>query len=232
MSGGNDRSALVLVSSLSFFLTLFRKTLYKTAMAERYGAWTVVGPGKKASTLVVRCDCGRTEKEVRKYDLQQGKSLMCRKCSVALSKTVHGASPYGKATPEYITWVHMNQRCHNPKNKDYKNYGGRGIKVCDLWRESFEAFLMMVGRRPTPKHTIERIDSNGNYEPDNVRWATRAEQNLNMRSNVKLTIDGETKTVSEWARDPRVSVSQFTIYKRLERGWDPSAAVLTPSKKE
>ena len=198
----------------------------------KYGAWTVVGPGKDQTKLLVRCDCGRTEREVRRYDLERGKSLMCRKCSVSVSKTVHGASPYGKASPEYTTWVHMNQRCHNPNNKDYKHYGGRGIVVCDMWRESFEAFLLMVGKRPTLKHTIERIDSNGNYEPGNVRWATRAEQNVNLRTNVRITINGTTKTVSEWAKDPVSKVSAFTIYKRLERGWDPVEAVITPSKTE
>jgi hypothetical protein len=126
----------------------------------------------------------------------------------------------------------MIQRCHNPKNKDFKNYGGRGIVVCDMWRESFEAFLLMVGKRPTPTHTIERIDSNGNYEPGNVRWATRTEQNRNTRSNVKLTIDGETKTVSEWSHDSRCSVSEFTLYKRIARGWeDAKKIVFTPSKK-
>lgn len=156
---------------------------------------------------------------------------MCRRCSVGLSKTTHGASPYGQASPEYTTWVHMIQRCHNPKNKDYKNYGARGIAVCDMWRDSFEAFLLMVGKRPFPEATIERLDYNKGYEPGNVKWASRAEQNLNTRSNVRLTIDGETKTVSEWSRDPRCAVSMFTIYKRLDRGWDHKDAVCKSSKK-
>jgi len=155
---------------------------------------------------------------------------MCKRCSVGLSKTTHGASPYGKASPEYVTWVHMIQRCHNPTNKDYKNYGGRGITVCDMWRDSFEAFLFMVGKRPNIKDTIERIDTNKGYEPGNVRWASRAEQNVNTRSNVKLTIDGETKTVSEWSRDERCVVSMFNIYKRLERGWNAKDAVFLPSR--
>ncbi len=200
-------------------------------VGQKFGAWTVIGPSADASKVMCRCDCGRTEHSVRLYDLKNAKSLMCRRCSVTVSKTSHGASPYGKASPEYNTWVHMIQSCHNPNNKDYKNYGGRGIEVCEMWRESFEAFFLMVGKRPTLKHTIERIDSNGNYEPGNVRWATRAEQNVNTRSNVKLTIDGVTQTVSEWSRDSRCSVSMFTIYKRLDRGWDAAKAVFTPSGK-
>lgn len=199
-------------------------------VGQKYGAWEVIGPSSDSSKMMCRCSCGRTEHSVRKYDLVRGKSLMCRRCSVAISKTSHGAAPYGKSSPEYNTWVHMIQRCHNPKNKDYKNYGGRGIEVCEMWRESFEAFLLMVGKRPTLKHTIERIDTNRGYEPGNVRWATRHEQNQNMRSNVKLTIEGETKTVSEWSRDPRCTVSMFTVYKRLDRGWDARRAVFTPSK--
>lgn len=199
-------------------------------VGQRFGAWVVVRLHADPAKVVVLCDCGRTERSVRLYDLTHGKSLMCRRCSVSVSKTSHGAAPYGNTSPEYNTWVHMIQRCHNPKNKDYKNYGGRGIEVCEMWRESFEAFLLMVGKRPTLQHTIERIDSNGNYEPGNVRWATRAEQNVNTRSNVKLTIDGVTQTVSEWSRDPRCTVSMFTVYKRLDRGWDARRAVFTPSK--
>ena len=202
----------------------------EVAVGQKFGAWNVVRLCADTSKVVVLCDCGRTERSVRIYDLTHAKSLMCRRCSVTVSKTSHGAAPYGNTSPEYNTWVHMIQRCHNANNKDYKNYGGRGIQVCDMWRESFEAFFLMIGKRPTLKHTIERIDSNGNYEPGNVRWATRAEQNVNTRSNVKLTIEGATQTVSEWSRDPRCSVSMFTIYKRLDRGWDAAKAVFTPSK--
>lgn len=198
-------------------------------IGKKYGAWTVLAEGTTPGKALVECDCGRTKRELRKYDLVNGKSLMCRSCSISISKTNHGASPYGKASPEYTTWVHMIQRCHNPNNKDYKNYGGRGIEVCELWRDSFEAFLLMVGKRPTLKHTIERIDTNKSYEPGNVKWATRFEQNQNQRSNKKLTIDGVTKTVSEWSRDSRCTVSMFTIYKRLNRGWDDEEAAFAPS---
>lgn len=199
-------------------------------VGKKFGAWTVIGESLDPAKYMCACDCGRTERPIRKYDLSKGKSLMCRRCSVSLTKTSHGAAPYGNASPEYNTWVHMIQRCHNPNNKDYKNYGGRGIIVCDMWRESFESFLLMIGKRPTLEHTIERIDSNGNYEPGNCKWATRFEQNQNTRSNVKLTIDGKTQTVSEWSRDPRCSVTMYNIYKRLNRGWDPAKAVFTPSK--
>jgi len=122
----------------------------------------------------------------------------------------------------------MNQRCHNPKNKDYPNYGGRGIFVCDLWRESYEAFMMYIGKKPTPAHTIERLDVNVGYQPGNVTWATRDERARNKRNNVRVTINKVTKTVVEWTEDPLCGVPLKTIYKRIERGWDPREAVLSP----
>jgi hypothetical protein len=124
----------------------------------------------------------------------------------------------------------MVSRCTNKSNKDYKNYGGRGIQVCDLWKDSFETFLMQMGPRPSVYHSLERLDVNGNYEAGNVTWATVAEQSVNKRSTVRITIEGETKAVSEWAEDPRCVVTAKVVYKRIERGWDPVKAVLTPTK--
>lgn len=181
-----------------------------------YGAWLVqkkLDYGQKYRCVCTAC--GQTVKNIRVYDLIKAKSRMCKRCSVQASKSSHGMSD----TPEYNTWVHMIQRCHNPSNKDYKHYGERGIQVCDIWRESFEAFYMCVGAKPTPEHTIERLEYNKNYEPGNVTWATRTTQNRNKRDNINLTIDGITQTVSMWATDPRCTVTAFTIYKRLSRGW-------------
>lgn len=138
---------------------------------------------------------------------------MCKACSTRTKKESHGMS----GTPEYNTWVHMNQRCHNPNNKDYGDYGGRGIEVDPLWRDSFEAFFMMVGPRPFPDATIERVDYNKGYVPGNVKWISREEQVLNKRDNVVIELDGISKTVSQWAEESPVSA--FTIYKRVKRGW-------------
>ncbi len=151
---------------------------------------------------------------------------MCRQCSSEATNGSHGM----RNTPEYNTWVHMIQRCHNPNNKDYEHYGGRGIVVCDMWRNSFEAFYMTIGGKPGAEYTIERIDTDGDYTPGNVKWATRQEQVLNQRSNVKLTMRGMTLTVSQWAKHPDCSVTHFTVYKRLKRGWDPERAVFEPSR--
>ncbi len=181
-----------------------------------YGAWLVqkkLSYGQKYQCLCTAC--GQVVKNIRKYDIYHQKTRMCKKCSVQSTKSSHGMSD----TPEYNTWVHMIQRCHNPNNKDYARYGGRGIEVCDIWRESFESFYMCVGPKPTPEHTIERLDYNVSYEPGNVTWATRTVQNRNKSDNQKVTVDGVTKSVSQWAADPRCTVSHFTLYKRIARGW-------------
>lgn len=193
-------------------------------IGRRFGRWVVVAKLDYKQKYLCRCDCG-AESNIRVYDLTGGKTLMCKGCSVSASKSP--GQPISNTT-EYNTWIHINQRCHNPNNKDYKNYGGRGIQVCSLWRGSYEAFLMSIGKKPTPEHTIERLDVNKGYEPSNVVWATRDEQARNKRSNVRVTIDGETKTVIAWFEDERCKVPLKTIYKRIERGWDSREAVLTP----
>lgn len=84
-------------------------------------------------------------------------------------------------SPEYMSWLHMKQRCTNPKDRAYKNYGGRGIKVCEAWLSDYRVFLQNMGRKPTPQHSIDRKDNDGDYTPDNCRWATSLEQNINQR---------------------------------------------------
>lgn len=117
----------------------------------------------------------------------------------------------------------MRQRCSNPKARSFKNYGGRGIAVCKEW-ESFEVFAKDVGPRPSKNHSLDRINNDGNYEPGNVRWAIPIEQHGNKRNNILLTIDGQTKTVTQWAREKNLNPS--TLHKRLFRSkWDPLRAL-------
>lgn len=194
-------------------------------VGQRFGLWVVKAKLTYGQKYLCQCDCG-AESNVRVYDLVKGKTTMCKSCA---SRAAKSPGDPVSTTTEYNTWVHINQRCHNPKNKDYHNYGGRGIHVYPLWRESYEAFLMYIGKKPTPKHSIERIDVNKGYEPGNVKWADNIEQARNKRSNVFVEIDGENKTVVEWSTDPRCKVPVKTIYKRIERGWDPVEAVLKPS---
>lgn len=120
-------------------------------------------------------------------------------------------------TKEYRTWEHMKRRCHCPTDKSYPRYGGKGVRVCDAWRSSFDTFISDVGRAPTPSHTIDRIDNGAGYEPGNVRWATAYEQQNNRSDNRKLTFGGETRGITEWSRV--VGIARRTIEHRLAAGW-------------
>lgn len=191
-----------------------------------YGAWKVLEELPKSKLLVLCTACGKTVRKLRKNDLSSGKTLMCKKCS---HSDKNGTTVDPKMAEVYNSWVAMTQRCLNPSCKDYPKYGGRGITVHPPWIDSFEAFYMQLGPRKNSGDTLERIDVNGNYEPGNVCWIPRKDQPLNTRSNVKLTVFGETKLISQWATDPRCVVSLFTIYKRKKRLWSDEDSILIPS---
>lgn len=128
-----------------------------------------------------------------------------------------------------LTWQRMKDRCSNPKAIYYFNYGGRGIKVCQQWLTDFEAFAEHVGPKPSRAHSIDRIDNNKGYEPGNVKWATKLEQVHNQRSNINITISGETKCLAEWAREHDMSIT--TLWSRIFKlGWDGARAIQTPVK--
>lgn len=120
----------------------------------------------------------------------------------------------------------MKQRCFNPKNHGYKNYGARGITVSPEWSNDFWQFYKDVGARPNPKHQIDRIDNNGNYCKENVRWATQKENLNNKRTNRLFTIDGVTKTMAQWIESSGISEDRFR--KRLKAGWLLDDIVNTP----
>lgn len=132
-------------------------------------------------------------------------------------------------TPEYITWGNMIQRCTNPKNTYYCNYGGRGIEVCESWL-SFINFYRDMGDKPTPEHTLDRIDNNGPYSLENCRWSSREQQDTNKRSNVWITHDGRTMTLTQWANE--TGIHYVTITARLSRGWSIAEALTLPTKYE
>lgn len=121
----------------------------------------------------------------------------------------------------YLVWQSMKNRCYCMGSSDYALYGGRGIKVCDRWRNSHQAFRDDMGYPPTPDHSLDRIDSNGNYEPGNCRWATRREQALNRRSVRRFTYQGKTLSIKEWSEV--VSIPYMTLRKRLTK-WSPERA--------
>jgi hypothetical protein len=119
----------------------------------------------------------------------------------------------------------MRQRCNDPNYHGYRLYGGRGIKVCERWND-FNVFIADIGPRPSTKHSIERIDNNGNYEPGNCKWALIQEQVVNKRTNRLLTVGGVTMAISQWAEATKIKHS--TILQRINRGWNHTDAVTIP----
>lgn len=125
--------------------------------------------------------------------------------------------------PGYNSWNAMKARCNHSGSKAYPNYGGRGITICDEWKDNFEQFISDMGERPSDRHTIERLDTNGNYEPSNCVWATYGEQMNNKRNNRTLEHNGVEQTVSQWARE--LNISKDTIRKRLDKGFSTEEAL-------
>jgi hypothetical protein len=195
-----------------------------------FGKLTVLGTDPTDERYrLCRCECGN-EKRVRRDHLRTGKTISCgceraRLSSVRLRErgphVKHGASK----TRAYGTWLAIKQRCFNPRAFAYKDYGGRGITVCDRWL-NFDNFLADMGQ-PGPGETIERIDNDAGYEPGNCRWATRREQQNNRRSNRRLTVKGETHTIAEWSRIS--GVHHNTLTQRIDAGLSP-AEVLRPGR--
>lgn len=148
---------------------------------------------------------------------------------VGLLNRKHGEGQ-GRRTPEYRAWDSLRDRCLNRRSPRYADYGGRGIAVCTRWRDSYENFLADVGRRPSAQHTLDRFPNNdGNYEPGNVRWATKKEQASNRRNNVRLEFDGRSQLLRDWATELRLPYK--TLYNRLAAGWPLERALAPRSKK-
>lgn len=177
--------------------------------------------GRKSVMWTCQCSCGKN-KDIRADDLRSGKTTSCG-CKNIERLTTHGFStdrPRG-----YDIWRCMKQRCCNPNRKGEKYYFGRGVSVCERWANSFENFIEDMGFPPTDKHTIERENNDLGYSPGNCVWATMAEQGRNRRNSRKITIDGVTKCLSEWALVSPVDYS--VIHRRLAKGIPPKEAVFS-----
>jgi len=175
------------------------------------------GRKRKVSFWQCQCSCGNVC-EVRSGNLKNGHTNSCG-CFKSAINTTHG----GSRLCEYRIWNLMRQRCSNKNLKTFKHYGGRGITVCERWRNSFDAFLDDMGRRPSEKHSIDRIDNNGNYEPGNCRWTTQRQQSRNKRTNRKILFNGLLLSVIEWCEI--TGVSKNCLLTRLNRGWSVEQAL-------
>lgn len=166
----------------------------KEMLGQRFGKLTVIGEdcsSKKGLAMwTCQCDCGNITKPVSGYNLRSGQT---KSCGCLISESVSMAhKKHGKCnTKLYYVWRSMKNRCYYEKHKNYKNYGGRGITVCEEWKNNFEAFHSYVSQLPhfgEEGRSLDRIDNDGNYEPGNVRWATMKEQLANRRINAKQEV--------------------------------------------
>jgi hypothetical protein len=207
-------------------------SLFIDRTGQQFGYLTVIGraPNGKRGTAMFycRCKCGR-ETIVKSGALKGGntRSCGCLNKEVVSKMTIKRNTTHGMAKRKdrkqaYITWAHIKERCENPSCRDYKNYGGRGIAVCDSW-QIFENFYNSMGDPPTSKHTIERVNNNKNYEPDNCIWATRKEQNNNTRLNRILELNGQRKTLAQWSES--TGINHKTLSTRLRDGWSVERAL-------
>ena len=154
----------------------------------------------------------------RKYKLKTLKSCGCREGNYK-----HGCEIGRKKTVELRAYHKMKERCYNKNNKDYKNYGERGIVVCPRWLESFKNFLEDMGHRPSDKHSIDRIDVNGDYSPDNCRWTTKREQSRNTRTNKIIEFGGTSMCLVDWLEETKTA--RTTYYRRIGKGMTETQAL-------
>lgn len=205
------------------------KTVRKNLTGKTFGRLTVLGyVGKDErgnSFWLCRCACGnRVNTTTTNLLRTDGPRVSCG-CQMRTSSLTHGMT----GTPEYQAWRSMYQRCTNPNNPQYPLYGGRGIEVCPRWRESFQNFFDDMGPRPGGDYSIDRINTNGHYTPDNCHWATPSEQSNNTRVNRLITFKGETHTMVQWAKI--TGISKSGIKWRMDHGWSVEEALtIAPGK--
>lgn len=184
--------------------------------------------GLLCARSVCKCECGKTIVTQNRYLKRAGKTS----CGCSNRKTGpptrHGHASFNAPSSTYQIWANMLQRCYNSKLPNYKDYGGRGIKVCDRWKSSFESFLVDMGERPIGK-SLDRFPNNdGDYEPHNCRWATRSEQARNTRQNHVLTVRGKTGCIADLCE--QFEIDHELVRARLKRGWEIEMAFFQTSQ--
>lgn len=211
---------------------------FKDLTGKRFGRLLVIGvdhrrisSGRQVPYFKCQCDCGGV-KVILGYSLSCGKTNSCgcvMKEETIKRSTKHGYANRNNLSPEYKSWAAAKGRCTSESNNGFQNYGGRGIKMCQEWIDDFQAFLSDMGTRP-PRTSLDRIDNNKGYSPDNCRWATRKEQNNNQRSNIILTHEGRSQGLSKWADE--LGIPRKVIYDRLFRyQWSVQRALTNPIRK-
>lgn len=193
-----------------------------------YGRWTLIGPApERAGYWLCKCECG-TVTAVDGGNLRWGVSLSCGCRKRERTGDTHRTHGQSTGTPEYTAWRSAKRRCTNPNDRSYADYGGRGITVCPEWAD-FARFYADMGLRPSPQHSLDRVDNDGPYAPWNCRWATPTEQMRNRRTTRLLTHQGRTQAVGTWADE--LGVSPKDIANRLRRGWSTERALSEPFRR-
>lgn len=212
-----------------------------TEIGQRFGMLVVIGHERRPYThpsgkteqwpfMHVHCDCGG-ESWVRRSSLKDAYTLSCgcwMRQQMSDRASTHGEARHGMRSAEWLTWQSVRRRCYDTRCKEYASYGGRGIKVDDRWVNSYESFLADMGRKPSPKHSIDRINGSLGYSASNCRWATSKEQNRNRSSNRNIAFNGERKTLIEWSE--QTGISRTVISSRLNKGWDVGLALSIPAR--
>ena len=206
---------------------------------QTFGRLTTIGPkfrlpagnlGKYSTYQVCQCACGNTIVADRNnLKTRHTNSCGClHKERITQANTTHGM----QQSSAYNNYMNMQVRCGNPNHHKYHRYGGRGIRVCARWQEpngqGLLNFLSDMGPKPSKKHSIDRIDNDGHYCPENCRWATSTEQNRNQRRNVNITFNGKTQCLADWAEE--LGYTRGLIRDRLHSGWSVEKALTTPAK--
>lgn len=184
-----------------------------------------LAPSRNSKTYwICKCECG-AETIVRSDGLVGGMTQSCGclgRDRRRQANTKHG----GGNCPEWKAWQAAKQRCYNPNNKRFHHYGGRGIKMCDRWLNSYPNFIADMGPRPSPNHSIDRINNDGNYDPQNCQWRTTTEQNNNFSANRRITFQGVKRNLTQWEK--KLNFPRELIASRLKLGWTVEEALTTP----